>query len=71
MEVGYATTTNNTEVCLIASVFNCFHTLCRHSLSRWLLIWSVLLLAPQCRVEHPTTDRTELGGGGGICNHNR
>ena len=54
---------------LIASVFNCFHTLCRHSLSRSLLIWPVLLLAPQYRVEHPSADRTELGGGGGIRNH--
>ena len=29
----------------------------------------MLLLAPQYRVEHPSADRTELGGGGGICNH--
>ena len=29
----------------------------------------MLLLAPQCRVEHPSADWTELGGGGGIRNH--
>ena len=30
---------------------------------------SAVLVAPQCKVEHPSADRTELGGGGGIRNH--